>query len=259
VALTVTRESIVDACRDALHGIDSVQAAFLGGSESFGRQDEWSDIDLVCVADPADAADIFSAIEAALEQLSPIALKLEMPGNPTWPGLSQRFYRLRATDEFLMIDFCQVTPEQLVTFMEPTRHGKPIVLFDRTGVIKPAPLDAGHDDRMRRRIEWLRTSFPMFQNLVRKAVLRGDDVEAIYVWMSQTMRPLVDVLRARHNPERFDFGFRYTNYDLPPEVATELRELMWLRDRDDLLAKLDRARELFEQTLAEVDAQLGDG
>ena len=83
--MTVARESIVDACRDALHGVDSVQGAFLGGSESFGRQDEWSDIDLVCVADPADAATIFDAVEGALEQLSPIALKLVMPPSGLWP------------------------------------------------------------------------------------------------------------------------------------------------------------------------------
>jgi len=252
--LTVARESIVDACRDALHGVDSVQGAFLGGSESFGRQDEWSDIDLVCVADPADAATIFDAVEGALEQLSPIALKLVMPPSGLWPGLTQRFYRLRDTDEFLMIDFCQVTPEQVVAFLEPIRHGTPVVLFDRTGVIKPAPMDADHDERLQKRVEWLRASFPMFQNLTRKALLRGDEVEAMYTWMSHTMRPLVDILRVRHNPERFDYGFRYTGYDLPPEVTAELRELIWARDRDDMLAKLDRAREWFEQTLADIDA-----
>ena len=201
-----------------------------------------------------EIAVVYDALESGLESLSPIALKLEMPPSAMWPGLSQRFYRLRDTDEFLMIDFCQLTPEQVVTFMEPQRHGTPVVLFDRTGVIKPAPMDADHDERLQKRVEWLRASFPMFQNLTRKALLRGDEVEAMYTWMSHTMRPLVDILRVRHNPERFDYGFRYTGYDLPPEVTAELRELIWARDRDDMLAKLDRAREWFEQTLADIDA-----
>lgn len=246
--MTIPRESIVEACHRALKALPSVRAAFLAGSEAFERQDEYSDIDLNCVAPIADADAIFAAVEAALTRLSPIALKLVMPQSGLWPELTQRFYRLRDTDEFLMIDFCQMTPKQLQTFLEPTRHGTPNVLFDHDGLIKPGPMEADHAARMVKRLEWLRASFPMFQNLVRKAVLRGDLVEAIAMYQGQTMRPLVDVLRMKHNPERFDYGFRYTGYDLPPEVVTELRSLMWPRDGDDLLAKLDQAGDMFNQT-----------
>jgi hypothetical protein len=247
--MTIPRESIVEACHGALKALPSVRAAFLAGSEAFGRQDQYSDIDLNCVAPMADVDAIFSAVEAALERLSPIALKLVMPPSAMWPGLSQRFYRLRDTDEFLMIDFCQLTREQVTTFMEPTRHGTPVVLFDHDGLIKPGPMDADHATRMAKRLEWLRSSFPMFQNLVRKAALRGDMVEAIAMYQGQTLRPLVDVLRIKHNPERFDYGLRYTGYDLPQNVVAELRDLVWPRDGDDLLAKLDRAKALFDATV----------
>jgi hypothetical protein len=250
--MTIPRESIVEACHGALKALPSVRAAFLAGSEAFGRQDKYSDIDLNSVAPQNDADAIFAAVEAALERLSPIALKLAMPPSAMWPGLSQRFYRLRDTDEFLMIDFCQLTREQLTTFLEPTRHGTPVVLFDHDGLIKPGPMDADHATRMNKRLEWLRASFPMFQNLVRKGVLRGDLVEAIAMYQGQTMRPLVDVLRIKHNPERFDYGFRYTGYDLPPNVVAELRNLMWPRDGDDLLAKLDRAKALFDATVTQL-------
>lgn len=252
--MAVSREEIVSACRGALEGVPSVQAAFLGGSASFNREDEYSDIDLCCVAPKDDAAVIFDAVEGALEGLSPIAIKLEMPQSAGWPGLSQRFYRLRDTDEYLMIDFCQLTPEQVVTFLEPVRHGTPVVLFDRTGIIKPAPMDGDHDERISKRVEWLRNSFPMFQNLVRKALLRGDLVEAKAVWLSHSMRPLVDLLRVRHCPARFDYGFRYTQLDLPAPAHERLQDLLWARDADDMLAKLDEARDWFNQTLAEVDA-----
>ncbi len=251
----LTREAIIPVLHRALEALPNVEAAFLAGSEAFGRRDRYSDIDLNCVASSADAAQIFSAVEAALEELSPLVLKLEMPANPAWPGMSQRFYRLRDTDEFLMIDFCQMSRELAPTFMEPVRHGTPVVLFDRGQFLKPAPLN--HDEHkalVAKRLAWLRVSFPMFQNLARKAVLRGDDVEATAMWMGQTLRPLVDLLRIRHNPERFDYGLRYTGYDLPASAQRELQALLWPRDGQDLLNKLDQAKALFERTLAELAA-----
>jgi hypothetical protein len=250
----VTREAIAEACGVTLRAHPSVRAAFLAGSEAFGRQDEYSDIDLNCVAPLPEADAIFAALEAALERLSPIALKLVMPPSAMWPGLTQRFYRLRDTDEFLMIDFCQLTPEQLTTFLETTRHGTPTVLFDHDGLLKPVTLDqAEHNARIAKRLEWLRASFPMFQNLVHKAILRGDLVEAVAMYQGQTMRPLVDLLRMKHNPERFDYGFRYTGYDLPKPVVKKLCDLMWPKDGDDLLRKLGRAGKWFASTLASLD------
>ncbi|MCB9932744.1 MAG: hypothetical protein H6841_04900 [Planctomycetes bacterium] len=251
--MKISRETIVEACKTALAALPSVRAAFLGGSEAFGRHDRYSDIDLGAIAPMADAPVIFAAVEAALEALSPIALRLEMPLNATWPELSQRFYRLKDTDEFLMIDFCQLTPAQMQTFLEPTRHGHAVVLFDRDGLIKPVSLDqAAHQAAIERRLAWLKAAFPMFQNLTRKAVLRGDDVEATATWMNHTLRPLVDLLRIRHCPARFDYGFRYTRIDLPAEAHTELRSLLWPSSGQDLLARLDRADALFQRTLQEL-------
>lgn len=248
------RDEIVPVLHRALEALPCVDAAFLAGSEAFGRQDRYSDIDFNCIASQKDAGRIFAAAEAALESLSPIALKLEMPANAAWPGLSQRFYRLRDTDEFLMIDFCQLSHELAPTFLEPVRHGTPVVLFDRKQCLKPVPLNrADHAVLVARRLAWLRASFPMFQNLVRKAVLRGDDVEATAMWMGQTLRPLVDLLRIRHNPERFDYGLRYTGYDLPQSARLELNALLWPRDGQDLLRKLDAASALFKRTLAELE------
>lgn len=242
----LTRQTIVQACHSALQDLPHVRAAFLAGSEAFGRADRWSDIDLNCVTPLAEADRNFIAVEAALERLSPIALKLVMPPSGLWPELAQRFYRLRDTDEFLMIDFCQVTPGQLQTFLEPTRHGTPVVLFDRDGLIKPVALNQPeHDAAMGKRLEWLRASFPMFQNLVRKAVLRGDLVEAQAMWIGQTMRPLVEVMRMKYCPARYDYGFRYTTFDLPEPVAKELQDLMWPRNGKDMLTKLDRAGAMF--------------
>ena len=246
VPVMLTRASIVDAVHAALAGLPHVRACFLAGSDAFGRADRWSDIDINCVTDLAHAPANFAAAEAALAALSPIAITLEMPPSGLWPELAQRFYRLRDTDEFLMVDFCQLSPAQVQTFLEPTRHGTPIVLFDRDGLLKPVTLDrAAHDAQIRARLAYLRKAFPMFQNLVRKALLRGDLTEAMAVYLGHSMRPLVEALRIKHCPERFDFGFRYTTHDLPAAVASELQDLMWPRDPDDMRAKLARAEAMF--------------
>lgn len=243
----LNRQTVVEALHAALKPLDHVRAVFLAGSEAFGRADRWSDIDINCVTPLDQAVGNFAAVEAELERLCPIQHRVEMPPSGLWPELAQRFYRLRDTDEFLMIDFCQMTPRQLQTFLEPTRHGTPVVLFDRDGLIKPVPLNQPeHETAMRKRLEFLRASFPLFQNLVRKAVLRGDMVEAMAMWIGQTMRPLVEVLRMKHCPARYDYGFRYTAHDLPAPVARELQDLMWPRDGQDLLAKLAKADRLFE-------------
>lgn len=252
--MTATRTSIIESCNQALQALPSVRAAYLGGSEAFGRVDRWSDIDLICVTPLEVVDDVFATIEECLQALSPIELTLPMPQSSLWPELSQRFYRLKGTEEFLMIDFCQMTPNQLVPFLEPARHGTPVVLFDHDDLIKPKPLDSDHNERLQKRLEWLRSAFPMFQNLARKAILRGDLVEAIAVYNSHTLRPLVDLLRTRHCPVRFDYGFRYTSIDLPAAVAAELRDLMWPQNAQDLLAKQERAAVLFADTLAAIDA-----
>jgi hypothetical protein len=130
-----------------------------------------------------------------------------------------------------------------------------VVLFDKTGIIHAVPQDSAElADLIGKRVDWLRAMFPMFQNHIRKAVLRGDLVEAMAMWVGQSMRPLVDLLRVRYCPARFDYGFRYTQLDLPAPAHEKLRDLLWAHDANDMLAKLDEAQAWFEEILAEIDA-----
>ena len=105
--LKITREQIIQALQQALLAKSFVYAMWEAGSAAFGRLDEWSDIDLhVDVADE-QVSTVFEIVEAALESLSPIELKYEVP-QPTWHGLAQTFYRLRDTGDFLVIDLAVV-------------------------------------------------------------------------------------------------------------------------------------------------------
>jgi hypothetical protein len=126
--------------------------------------------------------------------------------------------------------------------LDGQRHGKTVPLFDKANWLRPKPLDEGALAIQRgRRYRELQTWFPMSQVFVRKAILRGQDVEAVNAFWACTLRPLADILRMRYCPVRWDFGVRYLDSDLAPEVYARFRELALVKDLGDLEIKLARA------------------
>jgi predicted nucleotidyltransferase len=130
------REQVIELLHGALLPLAWVNAAWLGGSDAFGRADELSDVDLQVDVDDGHVAATFGAVEAALAAASPIVARLVMP-MPTWHGHAQRFYRLRDTAEFTAVDvvvFQRSDPRRY--YNQTERHGRPLVLFDRAGVVR---------------------------------------------------------------------------------------------------------------------------
>ena len=133
------REQVIELLHGALLPLAWVNAAWLGGSDAVGRADELSDVDLQVDVDDGHVAATFGAVEAALAAASPIVARLVMP-MPTWHGHAQQFYRLRDTAETTAVDvvvFERSDPRRY--YNQPERHGRPLVLFDRAGVVRPVP------------------------------------------------------------------------------------------------------------------------
>jgi hypothetical protein len=141
-------------------------------------------------------------------------------------------------------------PGSGVVAIDPRRHGTPRALHDPDGLMRLAHEDeephaaarastlADIADR-RGTAEWL----------VRRALARGELVEAHMFYLRLAFTPLVELLRIEHCPARHDFGLRYLDTDLPPGYAERLAELVPgpdLGDRatrvfawtDELLARL---------------------
>ena len=94
------------------------------------------------------------------------------------------------------------------------------------GILTPVPLDRDAlQTRIDARLAILRERFPLFQTLVTRAVRRGFVAEAAVAYQDHTYRPLIEVLRIRHCPERYDFGARYLDRDLPPALRAEVEAL----------------------------------
>jgi hypothetical protein len=221
------------------------EAAWVGGSAAFGRVDRWSDVDfqIVCEAEHAEAA--FAAIESVLS--------IELTVQGTGP-LRQRFYRLHGEDPHLFVDLCVIPRSELAPYLDPIRHGQPVVLFDRAGVLVPEAHVPELDTRLRRAV----ARFRFFARaMIERTAGRGKTVELAGAWLSFVIVPLVEVLRAVHSPERQDFGLRYTDIDLPEEIDAALGHLL-----APSIEKLVEAEALFDRAVGELVRQgrlPGDG
>lgn len=247
----IERQQIIGALHAALEAEPYVRAGWLGGSDATGRQDQWSDVDLQVIVADDRVEDAFLRVEATLCALSPIAVRYRLP-EPTWHGHAQEFYQLRDAEPWHLVDFVAMKESAPDRFLERERHGTAHVLFDPDGILWPPALDrAKQADAMRKRLETLRSTFFLFQNLTPKAVWRNDVFEAVSRYQAFTLKPLVDLLRMRHCPDRFDFGLRYLEHDLPADVVGALRELMLPAD----LPAIERGQAVAEAMFrAELDA-----
>lgn len=231
---STVRQSVLRTVVAALEPHAWAIAAWEGGSASFGRVDEWSDIDLQVAVDDDSVEAAFAAVE---EALPPVDLRYRMP-EPTWHGHSQAFYRFADAPPTLLLDLAVMRRSTDRRFNQLERHGEPQVLFDKEGWIQVVSLDAAeHEEKLRARVADLKARFEMFQPLVSKALERGDPIEALAFYQTQTWRPLVEMLRIAHDPARHDFGPRYLHHDLPADIVARIRDLAFVTDAADLAAK----------------------
>ena len=219
------RAALVRALRPALEGETWVRAAWEGGSAAFGRADAWSDLDLQLLVEPGREGDAFARIERELDAVGGVSAVWKPAPAPDW---DQRFYQLRDAPEWLMLDLCVMRPDRLGPYLDPVRHGTPIVWFDRDRRLIPNE-DPDLAPILARRMDQLRQRYLLLAHLPAKELARGHLVEAMDTYFRHLVGPLVEVLRARHCPRRQDYALRYMREDLPPDVVVRLERLLFPR------------------------------
>ncbi|MCP3903083.1 MAG: hypothetical protein GY715_05545, partial [Planctomycetes bacterium] len=210
------------------------------------------DVDLLVVAEDERVEDVFSALEPVLESLSPIDRRYRLPA-PTWHGHEQAFYRFRDASPHTLLDLVVLELSSDERYLERERHGDAVVLLDRDGLVTPPPpLDwDAHRTRMERKLVDVLARFPIFQSFVLKAIERGQPTDAMQFYRGMTLIPLVELLRIRHCPERFDYGLRYLDRDLPAELKETVDRLSYAADMDELRRFQAEAEALFERHAAD--------
>ena len=164
-----------------------VNAAWLGGSDAFGRADELSDVDLQVDVDDGHVA-TFGAVEAALAAASPIVARLVMP-MPAWHGHAQRFYQLRDTAEFTAVDvvvFQRSDPRRY--YNQSERHGRPWSCSTGPGSSARAPRPGRAARHPGQEVAGIRERLPFTLPLVAKEVRRGDAL-ALGLWHRHVLAP----------------------------------------------------------------------
>ncbi len=251
----LTRDRIIDTLSARLVEHQFIRAAWLGGSDANGRADDLSDVDLCLLVRPGQVEPAAAAIESALESLSPVRIRYRLP-MPTWHGFHQAFYQLEDAPEHTMVDWVMVEVGQPHPWFEIERHGTPRVLFDKDSLIRAARTDRQViDAAIGRKVEELRSKVPLFKHLPVKLVDRGLPVDAAHFYFSLLLRPLVDLLRCIHAPDRHDYGFRYVRDDLPREDYEALVRLSRWSSAEQLRAYALEAAERIQVALARFDAR----
>jgi hypothetical protein len=202
------REVLIGAIGRAVRNDELFRAAFLGGADASGRVDAHSDVDLVVIVEEGRDEEAFSAIEGALMGVGPIAHFYRL-ASPTWHGHEQAFWQVEGFGHAGLVDVVVLHPGEEGRWLVAERHGAARVLVDRDGLIKAAPLDREELGRtLAKRVADLRARVPVLAPLALKEAQRGRAMDALNFYHGLVLRPLVEMLRIVHCPERWDYGMR---------------------------------------------------
>ncbi len=242
------RKQLISNIINTLQPLDYIHAVWQAGSIAFARDDQWSDIDLYIVVDDDRVEDVFSVLDCLFDDKYGVELKFRLP-EPTWHGHSQAFYRLENISPYCFIDAAVMKLSSKDKFLQYKIHGKPLIHFDKKGIIRDDPVDV-HDlmNRIKTRLKILKTIFPLFQVLVSKELNRKHYIEAFAFYQGSVIRPLVEVLRIKYSPYHFNFHASYAAFELPEGIYKKLQDLIYIKDEGDLASKQTIASELFWDT-----------
>ncbi|RLC77580.1 MAG: hypothetical protein DRI61_11290 [Chloroflexi bacterium] len=245
--MTLDRRTVLNALVSVLEPLDYVYAFWEGGAAGFERADDWSDIDVQGIVHPDHVEDVFKTVDRVVENLGGDIARFRLP-EPTWHGHSQCFYKLKDASPFLLIDLAIIKEDtEADKFDTWATHGVPQICFDKKGLIVEQKLEPDAQAKtILNRMEMLKELFEIFHILPMKETNRGNHVEAMAFYFGQTYRPMVEVLRMKHCPQRYNYATRYVYYDLPDDVVKRLERLIFM-DPEQMEASVEEVSSWFWQ------------
>lgn len=238
-------QRVVDVLADGLRANASVYAMWLEGSAAHGCKDEYSDIDVWLDVEDGHAGAVMALVRNLLSAIGPLDYAYEPERHPH-PQIRQAYFHIEGTPPFLIVDLCIQDHSRESAFIAGFADQKVRVLFDKTGVISYRAIDweAFHQGLARRRDEITR-ALPLARIRVKKEARRGNFLEALNYYHEEILKPLVDLIRMRHEPTKHDFGLKHIHRDLPEEVIARLEPLYAVSSLADIEAKCEDAAEWF--------------
>lgn len=231
------RDYILEVLKNDIKQIQWVNAMWECGASSFDRIDEWSDIDIILDVEDEKILEVFKVIDEIVEKISPVERSYGCPQNMS-SGAYQKVYKLKDQSEFLLIEICAVKNSSNQKFLVEKIHGKTKVHFDKENITSSNFLDEDElSQKLKSRIYELGNIFNIYQNLPKKEMNRGNSIEALAFYRSFSLYPLVEMLRIKYDPYRYDFKTRYLYYNFPKDIVEKLEKLFFISDLNELKEK----------------------
>jgi hypothetical protein len=239
--MPITRETIITAFQTAFDPDPDTLALWMEGADATGWVDAYSDIDLDVSVRPGTMDAATARAQATLEALG--VLDLIQPSTREADHQATT-YHLAGTSPYLLIDF-DVFVERGSTFTTGDEIEKPLVLFDRAGVVRFTP--PGEQTTPTYRAERLRDLENTVAQSARveKYVLRGQFLEAFGYYHKYLLLPLIEALRLHYTPIHPEFSIIHITRHLPADEIARLEALFQVASLEDLGRKSQQARAYF--------------
>jgi len=235
------REFLLSRIQTFVDDRNDVLAAWEGGSAAFGRADTFSDIDISLLTN-GDISVLQELFELYVKESLGVKYLYRIP-MPTWHGGAQTFILCENCPPTLLIDITIFTSESKMLFLEPEIHGNSRFIKDTVQLSENIPhLDfIQQKSKIQNRYKSIRDSFELFCGFAEKELQRNKPIEAFAFYQAFILRPLIELLRMKYSPERFDFHSRLLYSDLPEEITVNLEELYFCGSKIHLQKNINEA------------------
>lgn len=251
----IDRKTIIDKIITTLKPLNFAYAMWEGGAAAYNRVDDWSDINLNIVVNDDYVEEIFNAVDNALKSLSTIEYKYFLP-QPAWHGHSQAFYQLANSSKYLIVNLLIIKHSSSNKFLETEVHGNVVVYFDKI-FITPHNIDTkGFFKKIQIRIKDIENREQLIETIVNKQLNRKNYIEAFDYYYSSLLDLLVEILRIRYSPYHYNFKALNISYDLPEDVVKSLKELIFVKDEEQLEVKYNQATNWLKSELSSLDINI---
>lgn len=247
--ITNYKQAVLDTVLKDLSVDPNVLACWEGGSAATGFVDQYSDIDLCFVAHNPIQETILN-VQKSLSAFQVIHT-WQMSKSSWGEGIAQRVFVLKDSPKYFFADVgvFDVAYKGLIdSFLEIERHGNAKILFDKLGLLNPKNTDPVRlFEKQKIRAQELTDGFVIFKTLVEKELSRANFIDAMNFYQTGVLRPLIELMGMIYRPFQYDFGMRYVHRTFPIEKQKLIQDLFYVKDSEDLSAKLMMANSEFAE------------
>ena len=242
----ISRQSIISSLK-LLEKDPKIHACWLEGADAHKRADRFSDIDIWIDVSDSYVSLAFKKVEKLLSSFGDVDFSFEK--EHSHPKIRQRFYHLKGTSEYLILDMCVQKHSRIFWYTSGYEDEKVSIIFDKSKVIKFKKLDKLKlEKKTKEKIKALDSSFLFFQVWVEKEINRKHFLQSLAAYQKYILIPLVELIRLKYTPTKSGYHLSGISKDnIPQPIVKQLEDLYKISSIEDIKKKMKKANKLFEE------------